>query len=215
MRVISGDLKGRRIEAVPGDTTRPSSDMLREAFASVVISNMPQGFEGVSVLDAFAGSGAVGIECLSRGAATCLFVDNEQKAIATITENLKPLPLQPGQTNVQKANTFKLAEDKNSYLPGAPFDIVYIDPPYAVEQAEVCQLINNLSANNYVAPGALIAYEMEGRKLKKQKGQKKDKGAVSPQVQALLDNLNEDISLMSVKNYGKAQVVYLRYKTEE
>lgn len=209
MRVIAGDFKGRRVDSVPGDSTRPSSDMLREAFASTMISAREDGFEGVSFLDAFAGSGAVGIEALSRGAARCLFIDVEPKAVATIEANIEPLPLESGQATVRRADTFELVELDARSLPGAPFDIVYIDPPYAEEVSRICGLMAGLADAGALADGAILAYELLGSgKPKKVKGQKKDKNAVPPLVTSMLGELGGRFSFMGTKFYGKSQVIY-------
>ncbi|MBR2521618.1 MAG: RsmD family RNA methyltransferase, partial [Coriobacteriales bacterium] len=87
MRIIAGELRGRHIDAVPGDETRPTTDRVREAIASSVISNLESGFEGTRALDAFAGCGALGFEAISRGSAFCLMVDDLQRAVSTIKAN--------------------------------------------------------------------------------------------------------------------------------
>lgn len=212
MRVIAGEFKGRRIDAVPGDSTRPSSDMLREAFASTIISGREDGFEGASFFDAFAGSGAVGIEALSRGVATCLFMDIDQKAISTVESNLEPLPLQPGQAVTRCGDTFETAQMDAGSFPGCPFDIVYIDPPYAVEASSVCSLMADLAAGGALADGAVVAYELLGSgKPKKVKGQKKDKNAVPPLVVSMLERLGGGFGFVGTRFYGKSQVIYFEY----
>ncbi len=210
MRIIAGEFKGRHVEAVPGDSTRPSSDMLREAFASTVTSSRDGGFEGASMLDAFAGSGAVGIEALSRGAARCLFVDANAKAVSTIESNLAPLKLGRGRASTLKADTFALAASGRSLF-GAPFDIVFLDPPYAVGVSDVCGVVKSLADAGALAPGALIAYELAGGG-KKPKGKKKDREAVPDYAQEMLDELGERFSFSSAKAYGKSRVVYLTFE---
>lgn len=213
MRIIAGDYKGRRLDAVPSDTTRPSSDMLREAFASTVISNRENGFEDASFLDAFAGSGAVGIEALSRGAKSCLFVDENSKAISTIQSNLEQLLLQRGKANVLKSDTFLLASS-GANIQGAPFDIVFLDPPYAISADEVCSLLKNLGENGALSDGALAVYEMSGGQKKKRKGEKKDKNAVPDYALDMLNILGDDFRYITAKSYGKSRIVYFEYRSK-
>ncbi len=211
MRIIAGEYKGRRLDAVPGDTTRPSSDMLREAFASTVISNRENGFEGASVLDAFAGSGAVGIEALSRGADSCVFVDQSPKAISTIQSNLEQLNLPRGKANVLKQDTFYLASS-GANIQGGPFDIVFLDPPYAMDTADVCNLLKDLGASGALLDSALVIYELSGGQKKKHKGEKKDKNAVPDYALDMLEKLGSNFEYVTAKSYGKSRVLYLEYK---
>ncbi len=222
MRVIAGEFKGRRVDAVPGDSTRPTTDMVREAIASSVISILENGFEGASFLDAFAGSGAVGIEALSRGAARCTFVDAEPKAISTIESNVKPLPLAKDQVQIIRADTFSLVMPPNSRIDapvnvsisGMPFDIVFLDPPYAVEPSKIAQFVKILADGGALANGALVAYEMACKKTKRNKWEKKDKHAIPDEVKDVLEILGSDFSVKSVKKYGTTQVAYIVYKMD-
>jgi 16S rRNA (guanine966-N2)-methyltransferase len=119
MRIVAGDLGGRRIKAPPGRGTRPTSDRVREALFSILGP-----LDGLHVLDLFAGSGALGIEALSRGAASAVFVDDDPRAVAAIRDNLASLGL---SARVHR-------RDAIAYLRGAregSFGLVFLDPPYS------------------------------------------------------------------------------------
>ena len=121
MRVVAGLYRGRRIEAPRGRTTRPTSDRVREALFSILGP-----IEGVRTLDLYAGSGALGVEALSRGAAKAVFVDSDVRAVATIKANLEALG---AQARVHRRDAF-------SWLGTAArgeeaFDLVFADPPYS------------------------------------------------------------------------------------
>lgn len=120
MRVIAGSARGTRLQLVPGDTTRPITDRAKEALFSILQPELP----GARVLDLFAGTGAVGIEALSRGAAHCLFNDREPRAIRTIQQNLESARL-GDRARVSRRDAFSL-------LRGAPeeaYDLIYVAPP--------------------------------------------------------------------------------------
>lgn len=158
MRVVGGRWRGHPLEAPAGrKVTRPSTDRTREALASMVLSAEGLSLEGLSVLDAFAGSGAVGIELLSRGAARCTFVDSDRDALARIRRNL-------ASVGADRATWRVLAGDASKVLarprvPGAPFDIVFLDPPYALPAEEVSRMVEAARATGAIAPDALVAYE--------------------------------------------------------
>jgi len=119
MRVIAGSAKGTRLQAVPGTTTRPVSDRVKEALFSI----LGESIVGSRFLDLFAGTGSIGIEALSRGACEVVFVDSEPRAISTIRENLT-------QARLKQAGRL-VCSDVFKYLarPPEPFDFVYIAPP--------------------------------------------------------------------------------------
>jgi 16S rRNA (guanine966-N2)-methyltransferase len=118
VRVVAGTHRGRRLEAPPGRSTRPTSDRVREALFSILGS-----VEGLHVLDLFAGSGALGIEALSRGAAEAVFVDSDPRAIAAVRRNLAAIGI---DAPVHRRDAF-------AWLEGADgtFDLVFVDPPYS------------------------------------------------------------------------------------
>ncbi|MFD1360231.1 16S rRNA (guanine(966)-N(2))-methyltransferase RsmD [Lentibacillus salinarum] len=138
MRVIAGIHKGRHLEAVPGSITRPTSDKVREAVFQV----MGPFFERGTCLDLFAGSGALGVEALSRGMDKCIFVDKSPKAIHTIHENVRKLKL-GDQAEVFRTDAFRAL--KAAAKRGLLFDLILIDPPYQkVNYGKLLDLIVSL-----------------------------------------------------------------------
>lgn len=120
MRVITGRAKGRKLQSVPGDSTRPITDRAKEALFSI----LGQWIEGARVLDLFGGTGSVGIESLSRGAAFAHFVDLNRKAIETIRANLRHCQLD-ADALVERADSFTVLKNYR----GEPFDLIYVAPP--------------------------------------------------------------------------------------
>lgn len=128
VRVIGGTCRGRPLRAPTGGRTRPTADRVREAVFDVLGSLIgPDGLYGLAVVDLFAGSGALGIEAMSRGAAAAVFVDRDRQAVATVRRNLAELGLQAGAEVVQADVLGWLAA-----RPG-PFDLAFCDPPYAFD----------------------------------------------------------------------------------
>lgn len=152
-RVISGKAKGRRLKLVPGDSTRPIMDRVKES-----LFNILGDITGTRWLDLFAGTGQVGIEALSRGAAEVIFVDNARAAIRTIHENLATTNLTTG-SQVVASDAFVLM--KNLTLDA--FDIIYVAPPqYKSLWIEVLQLID-LSIERYLREGGLVIIQIDPR----------------------------------------------------
>ena len=123
MRVVGGEFGGRRLQAPKGDATRPTSDRVREAVFSTL---GPLG--GERVLDLFAGSGALGIEALSRGAGQAVFVDRARPALAVLRANLAALGLAAPQAHVRAGDAFAAVRDASAA--GEAYDLVFLDPPY-------------------------------------------------------------------------------------
>ena len=121
MRIVAGSFKGRRLVAPPGTATRPTSDRVREALFSVLGPSVP----GARVLDLFAGSGALGLEALSRGAATAVFVDRSQRAIAAIRTNLEALGVDADVHRMEAHAALRAALGRRE-----AYDLVFLDPPY-------------------------------------------------------------------------------------
>src|SRR5438132_1394909 len=130
MRVIGGKFKGRLLRAPSSQAIRPTSDRLRETLFNILTHSFPDRLEAARALDLFAGTGALGIEALSRGARFCLFVDQSAQARGLIRENIENL----GLTGVTKL--FKRDATKLGPLALAPFDLVFCDPPYGKKLAE-------------------------------------------------------------------------------
>ncbi len=128
MRVITGEAKGRPLETLEGADTRPTVARVKEGIFSAIAFEI----EGRRVLDLFAGSGQMGIEALSRGARSCLFVDRNQKAAAVIGRNLAATKLANRATVICGDALSTLARQTD------PFDLVFLDPPYAAELLLPC-----------------------------------------------------------------------------
>jgi 16S rRNA (guanine966-N2)-methyltransferase len=152
MRVIAGQWGGRRLQAPPGDATRPTSDRVREALFSVLGERV----DGARVLDLFAGSGALGIEALSRGAASATFVDSAARAVAALRRNLDALGA-GGEVRRQDALRFlgSASADAREY------DLVFLDPPYRLAHRLGPELSSRLPA--VLAPGAVVVAESDRR----------------------------------------------------
>jgi 16S rRNA (guanine966-N2)-methyltransferase len=121
MRIIAGTLKSRRLATPDFDGLRPSSDRLRETLFNVLAPHVP----GASVLDGYAGTGAVGIEALSRGAASVTFVDDDRRAVALIEENIRRCGVAE-RCAIIRGRLTEIASDQNL----TPFDLILLDPPY-------------------------------------------------------------------------------------
>jgi 16S rRNA (guanine966-N2)-methyltransferase len=162
MRIVGGMWRGRPLEAPDGrDVTRPTTDRTREQMASMVLSAFDLDLSDVRILDAFAGSGAIGLELLSRGAAHCTFVDADRKAVARIKRNVSSLGASRAQYDVMGGDVAKLVS--RGKLPGAPFSLVVLDPPYAMEAARVSELVRDLDAHALLGGDARILYEHDSR----------------------------------------------------
>ncbi|MBP2256093.1 16S rRNA (guanine(966)-N(2))-methyltransferase RsmD [Virgibacillus alimentarius] len=123
MRVIAGELKGRQMKSVPGKTTRPTTDKVKEA----VFQMIGPYFSGGTCLDLFAGSGALGIEALSRGIEQIVFVDKQSSAVHTIYENLKLLKIE-NKAEVFRTDAFRAIQAAAKRK--LQFDLIFLDPPY-------------------------------------------------------------------------------------
>lgn len=151
LRIIGGTHRGRRIEIPPGSDARPTGDRVREALFSILASGVGDtaGLNDARVLDACAGSGALGIEALSRGAAHAVFFDTDRPARAQIGVNLDALGLG------ERADVHRMDATKPSA--GTPCDIVFLDPPYDSEIAQRAPAA--LAENGWISPGGLIVIE--------------------------------------------------------
>jgi 16S rRNA (guanine966-N2)-methyltransferase len=157
-RIVSGAARGRTL-AVPAKGTRPTSDRAREALFNTLggLVELP----GARVLDLFAGSGAVGLEALSRGAAHVSFIESDRAAVAVLEANLGVV----GITAAQQADVRRLPVE--NYLgagpPAAAFDFVFADPPYAVTDAEIIRLLRMLAGPQWLAEEAVVVVERSAR----------------------------------------------------
>ena len=151
MRVIAGQFKGRPLNAPKGLGTRPTTDRVRESLFSTLVS-VRGGFDGAVVLDAFAGSGALGIEALSRGASFALFCEKDRNALTALKSNLSFVG--PDCYSLVAGDILK----RPLHAP-QPFDLLFFDPPYAWEASHVAHIIEQLEHTQLLATDALISYE--------------------------------------------------------
>ena len=152
MRVVAGRFGGRRLVAPPGDATRPTSDRVRESLFSVLGPST----EGARVLDLYAGTGALGIEALSRGAAAAVFVDRAPAAIKAIRANLEALGIEADVRRMQARAALRTAADS-----GEAYDLIFLDPPYRRSAELGRELSEALPA--VLAPGARVISESDRR----------------------------------------------------
>jgi 16S rRNA (guanine966-N2)-methyltransferase len=152
MRVVGGRLKGRNIAAPTSRDIRPTADRLRESVFNILMHAYGNPIDGARVLDLFAGTGALGIEAVSRGAAFVLFVDNGAEARALLRNNVEALSL-GGVTKVYRRD----AADLGPAHPVEPFSVAFLDPPYGKGLAE--KSLVSLRGGGWLVPGALVVVE--------------------------------------------------------
>ena len=158
MRIVAGRHRGRTLIAPPGSTTRPTADRVRQALFDV-LAHAPWApdLEGARVIDLFAGSGALGFEALSRGAAICLFVETDDQARGAIRDNAETLGL-TGEIRIHRRDATDLGVRPASA--GAPFDVAFLDPPYARGLGERALAgLAGLAGGGWLAEGALCVWE--------------------------------------------------------
>ncbi|MFE1172722.1 16S rRNA (guanine(966)-N(2))-methyltransferase RsmD [Streptomyces sp. NPDC058773] len=156
-RVIAGTAGGRRLAVPPGNGTRPTSDRAREGMFSTWEA-LDGPLTGARVLDLYGGSGAVGLEALSRGAAHALLVESDARAVRTIRDNVRTVGLPGAEVRAGKAEQTAAAP-----APGAPYDVVFLDPPYVVTDAELCEILLTLRGQGWLAEQALVTVERSTR----------------------------------------------------
>jgi 16S rRNA (guanine966-N2)-methyltransferase len=157
-RVIAGAAGGRRLAVPPGHGTRPTSDRAREGLFSTWQSLLGGPLAGERVLDLYAGSGAVGLEALSRGASHTLLVEADSRAARTVRENVKSLGLPGAEVRAGKAEQII-----RTAPPEQPYDIVFLDPPYAVSDDDLREILLTLRTEGWLAEDALVTVERSTR----------------------------------------------------
>ena len=160
MRIIAGEWRGRKLVAPQGDSTRPTADRTRETLFSMLVSRLGS-FAGLAAADLFAGSGALGLEALSRGAATCLFVEQDAPALRALRANIANLHAQP-QSDVRAASVLTLPPAK------APLDLILLDPPYGSGAGAVA--LEKLARLGWIGAGTWISLETAHDEEPKPKG---------------------------------------------
>lgn len=156
MRIIGGRFRGRRLAGFPGNRVRPTSDRVREAVFNVLAS--AGAVEGARVLDLFAGTGAMAIEALSRGAAGAVLVDNDPASVKIIMKNLGACGIED-EVRVMTSDVVRAV--RNLGRKGEAFDLVFIDPPY--EEGLETAAIEALEAERLVSPGGVVVVETSVR----------------------------------------------------
>lgn len=185
MRIVAGSLKGRAITAPEGQNTRPTSDRARQAIFNVLEhAAWAEPLDGARVIDLYAGSGALGYEAISRGAAFCLFVEIEDEARGAIRENADAWGLM-GRTRVHRRSATDLGVRPGSA--GEAFDIAFLDPPYRKGLGE--QTLARLLEGNWLKPGATVVFE---------------RGSDEPEIET------PGYERLDARDYGAARVLFLR-----
>lgn len=156
MRIIAGSAGGRRL-AAPPEGTRPTTDRVREALFSTLDTHVREhsgGWTGIRFLDLFAGSGAVGLEAMSRGAAEATLVERDRRCLEVLRRNVATVD---GRARVVAADATKWRPE------GGPYDVVYVDPPYALADEDVRGVLAGLVEHGAVADDALAVVERSVR----------------------------------------------------
>ena len=160
LRIIAGQWRGRKLTTPAGDTTRPTADRTRETLFSMLVSRIGS-FEGLAVADLFAGSGALGLEALSRGAASCVFVEQDAAAIRALRSNVASLQAQ-SLCDVRAGSVLALGPAK------APLDLVMLDPPYRTGAGEVA--LDKLQRLGWIGEASWVSLETAFNEEPKIKG---------------------------------------------
>lgn len=185
MRIVAGDLKGRAIVAPEGQGTRPTSDRARQAIFNVLEhAAWAEPLAGARVIDLYAGSGALGYEAISRGAAFALFVEIDDEARGAIRENADAWGLM-GRTRVHRRSATDLGTRPGS--DGEAFDLAFLDPPYRKGLGE--QTLVRLIEGNWLKPGAVVVFE---------------RGSDEPEIET------PGYERLDARDYGAARVLFLR-----
>jgi 16S rRNA (guanine966-N2)-methyltransferase len=184
MRIVSGEFKGRALVAPPGEATRPTSDRARQAVFNI-LEHAPwsPGLHGRRVIDLFAGSGALALEALSRGAAYALLVETDEAARGAIRQNIEALHLF-GRTRVHRRDATNLGSKPAG--DGPPFDLAFLDPPYAKGLGE--KALAGLASGGWLTSGAVVVFE---------------RGASEPDLDA------PGYEVLDSRKYGAARVWFL------
>ena len=186
MRIVAGSLKGRAIVAPEGQGTRPTSDRARQAvFNMLEHAAWAPELDGVRVIDLFAGSGALGFEALSRGAAFCLFVETDELARGAIRQNVDAMGLF-GRTRVHRRDATDLGTRPGA--DGPAFDLAFLDPPYGKGLGETA--LGKLAAGGWLADGAVVMFE---------------RGGDEPDFEIA------GFETLDARDYGAARVHFLKY----
>lgn len=160
LRIIAGQWRARKLIAPAGETTRPTADRTRETLFSMLVSRLGS-FEGLAVADLFAGSGALGLEALSRGAASCIFVEQDAPALRALRSNISNLQA-AAQADVRAGSVMALGPAK------VPLDLILLDPPYGSGAGAVA--LDKLARLGWIGPATWISLETAASEVPQVKG---------------------------------------------
>ncbi|MBE6614259.1 MAG: 16S rRNA (guanine(966)-N(2))-methyltransferase RsmD [Ruminococcaceae bacterium] len=209
MRIITGTARGTKLVTLEGEATRPTIDKVKEALFSMIQFDI----EGRNILDLFAGSGQLGLEALSRGAAKATFIDESRQAVDVVIENAKKTHLfDKCRISASGAIPFlKSAAGKESY------DIVFLDPPYGSDL--LAQALKQLSDGKVLAPGAIIVCECDTDIVsRRSKVKKDDEASVERVLEEVFGGDEETMAKYSLQRtavYGRARITLLNLADEE
>ena len=186
MRIVAGRFRGAAIAAPKGTATRPTSDKARQAVFNILEhAAWAAPLDGARVIDLYAGTGALGFEAISRGAAFCLFVETDEAARGAIRENVDAMGLF-GRTRVHRRDATQLGVRPGA--DGPAFDLAFLDPPYARGLGETA--LARLADGGWLAPGATVVFE---------------RGAAEPDLSV------PAYESLDARDYGAARVHFLRF----
>lgn len=184
MRIISGKAKGTKLYTLQGDNTRPTLDRVKESIFNIIQNQIPEAI----VLDLFAGSGAIGLEMLSRGAKKAILCDKSKEAIAIIKKNIEKTHM---EEKIELYNTdFKECIEKVSK---EKFDIIYIDPPYETNFIE--KSLEKIIKTNIIQENGIIILETD------------DEKRIKKEIEKI------DVTIIDERKYGRANIIFLSKKT--
>ncbi|EFQ83537.1 RNA methyltransferase, RsmD family [Aeromicrobium marinum DSM 15272] len=155
-RIVAGRFKGRRLHTPAGDVTRPTSDRVRESLFASLVSEFG-GLEGLRVLDLFAGSGAIGLEAVSRGATLVDLVEHDRRAVQVVRRNATDLGAGVARVHLSTAQRFLRT------APAEPYHLVVLDPPYGMATQDVTGLVEVLADPSWCVPDGLLVVERSTR----------------------------------------------------
>jgi 16S rRNA (guanine(966)-N(2))-methyltransferase RsmD len=168
VRIIAGKFRGRRLKSPPSDRTRPTSDRLRETLFNILAPRIG----GARFLDLCAGTGAVGIEALSRGAEHVTFVDQSRKMCALIEENVSALGILDEELEIVTAEASEYLR-RHAQKGNTPFDIIYFDPPYAADHYSVVKLVSDTGGQLLIEDALVIVEHHKKKELAEEFGRLK------------------------------------------
>ena len=184
MRIISGYLKGKKINLPKDELTRPPKDMVRESIFNIIehSNDINSKIKGSVILDLFSGSGSFGLECISRGAEKVIFNENYKFAIEILEKNIKKLDCE-NKCQILKTNCFDLSKNLNQKV-----DIIFMDPPF--KEKKVNNIIDMIVQMNYLRDNGLIIIHRN----------KKDS-----------ETLSEKLNIIEVRHYGLSKITFANY----